>query len=244
MARGQFRLFDFVEQTIERVVEGSVGRVLPSKLQPAEIARRIEREMTVQQIVSVDGPIAPNAFHVYVHPDDAGPLLGMRERLIADLETWLESNAAERGLRFVGTISVEIGTDERVARRAMRVTAAMIEDEPTPSSSSAQSETNVAYRLDVWLRNGDRKTVQLRNGFTIVGRAPAADLVLDDPSVSRYHARVEVQGRRVDVRDLDSTNGTRVNGREVSSAPLEAGDTIAFGSVEARISLRSSTDWS
>jgi pSer/pThr/pTyr-binding forkhead associated (FHA) protein len=68
--------------------------------------------------------------------------------------------------------------------------------------------------------------------------------VLDDPSVSRYHARIEIQGRRVDVRDLDSTNGTRVNGREVPSSPLEVGDGIAFGSIEARLSLRKPTKWS
>jgi hypothetical protein len=242
LARGQFRLFDFVEQTIERVVEGSVGRVLPSKLQPAEIARRIEREMTVQQIVSVDGPIAPNAFHVYVHPDDAGGLLGMRERLIADLETWLESNAAERGLRFVGAITVDIAADERVPRKTMRVMAAMIEDEPAPQAVIADPQ--VTYRLDLWLRNGEQKRLPLRDGFTILGRAPAADLVIDDPSVSRYHARIEVRGRRVDIRDLDSTNGTRVNGREVGSAPLEVGDAIMLGSIEARLSLRSSTEWS
>jgi hypothetical protein len=242
--RGQFRLFDFVEQTIERVVEGSVGRVLPSKLQPAEIARRIEREMTIQQVVSVDGPIAPNAFHVFVNPGDAGPLLGMRDRLIADLETWLESNAEERGLRFVGSISVDIGADERVPRRSMRVSAAMIEDEPAPPPTATQHEPVVSYALDVWLRNGQHKSIPLRDGFTIIGRAPAADLVLDDPSVSRYHARIEIQGRRVDVRDLDSTNGTRVNGREVPASPLEVGDGIAFGSIEARLSLRKPTKWS
>lgn len=244
MPRGQFRLFDFVEQAIERVVEGSVGRVLPSKLQPAEIARRIEREMTIQQIVSVDGPIAPNAFNVFVNPADAGPLLGMRDRLIADLETWLESNAEERGLRFVGAITVDIGADERVPRRSMRVSAAMIEDEPVPAQAPPQEDQQISYRIELWLRNGAHKSVQLRNGFTIIGRAPAADLVLDDPSVSRYHARIEVQGRRVDVRDLDSTNGTRVNGREISAAPLEAGDRIAFGSIEARLSLRAPTEWS
>lgn len=244
MPRGQFRLFDFVEQTIERVVEGSVGRVLPSKLQPAEIARRIEREMTIQQIVSVDGPIAPNAFHVFVNPSDAGPLLGMRDRLIADLETWLESNAEERGLRFVGAITVDIGADERVPRRAMRISAAMIEDEPVAAPATPANDPQISYRLDVWLRNGQHRSVQLRNGFTIVGRAPAADLVLDDPSVSRYHARIEIQGKRVDVRDLDSTNGTRVNGREVSASPLEAGDRLAFGSIEAKLSLRAPTEWS
>ena len=244
MPRGQFRLFDFVEQTIERVVEGSVGRVLPSKLQPAEIARRIEREMTIQQVVSVDGPIAPNAFHVFVHPDDAGPLLGMRDRLIADLETWLEANAEERGLRFVGAIAVDIAADERVPRRGMRVSAAMIEDEPTEPPAHPAEEPQISYRLDIWLRNGERKSVQLRNGFTIIGRAPASDLVLDDPSVSRYHARIEIQGKRVDVRDLDSTNGTRVNGRQVSVSPLEAGDQLAFGSIQARLSLRTPTEWS
>jgi len=66
-----FKFLDFFENSIERVVEGSLGRILPSKLQPAEIARRLEREMMVQQVIGIDGPIAPNSFRVVLNPADA-----------------------------------------------------------------------------------------------------------------------------------------------------------------------------
>src|SRR3954468_20697822 len=51
----------------------------------------------------------------------------------------------------------------------------------------------------------------LERGRLTIGRDPAADVQLDDPDVSRRHAAIEV-GRTVTVRDLGSTNGTRVDG--------------------------------
>lgn len=233
----QFRLFDALEQTLERVVEGSIGRLLPSRLQPAEIARRLEREMTIQQVVSVDGPIAPNAFRVLINPAEAAQLDGFHNRLTDDLEAWLDGIRIERGLRMVGPITVALEADARVPNRSLRITAAMIE-ERGPEPSSAHSEPiSVAYALEFTDRHGFHRSIRLRDGFTIVGRAPASDIVLEDPSVSRFHARLEISGRRIDVRDLDSTNGTRVNGHPVTSAPLEVGDSITFGSIDALIAL-------
>jgi hypothetical protein len=232
----QFRLFDAVEQTLERVVEGSIGRLLPSRMQPAEIARRLEREMTIQQVVSVDGPIAPNAFRVLISPSDAAQLDGIHNRLTEDLESWLDSIRIERGLRMVGPISVAMEADARVPARTLRITAAMIEERPS-EPTTRDAAPNVAYALEFTDRHGFHRSVRLREGFTIVGRAPASDIVLEDPSVSRFHARIEVSGRRIDVRDLDSTNGTRVNGAAVGSAPLEVGDAVIFGSVEGSIAL-------
>lgn len=234
---GQFRLFDAIEQTLERVIEGSIGRLLPSRLQPAEIARRLEREMTIQQVVSVDGAIAPNAFRVLINPAEAAQLDGFHNRLTDDLEAWLDGIRIERGLRMVGPITVTLEADERVPTRTMRITAAMIEErEPEPAASQGES-IKVSYALEFIDRHGFHRSIRLREGFTIVGRAPASDIVLEDPSVSRFHARLEVSGRRIDVRDLDSTNGTRVNGHPVGSAPLEVGDAVTFGSIEAVIAL-------
>ncbi|HKP89225.1 MAG TPA: FHA domain-containing protein [Thermoleophilaceae bacterium] len=61
-----------------------------------------------------------------------------------------------------------------------------------------------------------------------IGRAPDNDIVLDEPNVSRYHAKV-LPGSPPTVRDLGSRNGTRVGDRHVREAPLEPGTAIGIG---------------
>jgi ABC transport system ATP-binding/permease protein len=71
------------------------------------------------------------------------------------------------------------------------------------------------------------------SGTMTVGRVAGTDITVDDDSVSRKHAEVEVRGRDVVVRDLGSANGTTVNGAPISEeTPLSAGDILQFGVVE------------
>jgi pSer/pThr/pTyr-binding forkhead associated (FHA) protein len=71
------------------------------------------------------------------------------------------------------------------------------------------------------------------SGTMTVGRVPGNDLTVDDDSVSRKHAELEVRGRVVLLRDLGSANGTAVNGAPLEEqATLAAGDIVQFGSVE------------
>ena len=66
-----------------------------------------------------------------------------------------------------------------------------------------------------------------------IGRAGAADFCLDVPLVSRLHCRLEVApGGAVEVVDLDSTNGTWINGNRVRRAPLTPGSRLGVGRVE------------
>lgn len=70
-------------------------------------------------------------------------------------------------------------------------------------------------------------------GTMIVGRVAGVDVQLEDDSVSRRHAELEVRGREVVLRDLGSANGTAVNGSPVSEDQvLKNGDIIQFGVVE------------
>ncbi|HZO92927.1 MAG TPA: FHA domain-containing protein [Candidatus Baltobacteraceae bacterium] len=65
----------------------------------------------------------------------------------------------------------------------------------------------------------------------LVGRAPSADLRLDDPRVSRLHARIEMREDGVYVEDLGSRNGTTVDGQAVETARrLEVDDEVTVGS--------------
>jgi len=66
-----------------------------------------------------------------------------------------------------------------------------------------------------------------------IGRAGAADFCLDEPLVSRVHCRVAVgEDGAVEVVDLESTNGTWVNGEKVQRAALAAGGILRVGRVE------------
>ena len=67
-----------------------------------------------------------------------------------------------------------------------------------------------------------------------IGRSPAADIVLDDASVSRRHALVARRGERTVILDDRSLNGVTVNGTRVSEAELHDGDTVAVGRVQLR----------
>src|SRR5258708_16997873 len=65
-----------------------------------------------------------------------------------------------------------------------------------------------------------------------VGKAPDNDLVLPDDTVSRHHCELERRGDCVFVKDLGSTNGTRIGGSKITEALAPSGSVIRFGQVE------------
>lgn len=74
--------------------------------------------------------------------------------------------------------------------------------------------------------------VALARGTYILGRDQAADITIDDPDISRVHAELRVDAQGVWLRDLDSTNGTCLEDREVRSTPtqLRPGARVTLGS--------------
>lgn len=74
---------------------------------------------------------------------------------------------------------------------------------------------------------------ELADDLVTIGRSPESLIVIDDPSVSSRHAQLELVGGDHHLKDLGSTNGTKVNQRVITSVVLRAGDRIRFGKVEA-----------
>ena len=83
-------------------------------------------------------------------------------------------------------------------------------------------------------RNGDQafeRAVPLAKPVTVIGRGQDADVRLSDPGVSRHHAQVEMRGGEFWLEDLDSTNGTTLDGAPVTMpTALTSGQRIAVGS--------------
>lgn len=101
---------------------------------------------------------------------------------------------------------------------------------PAPPAPAKARRVNPADRpwLDV-----DGERYPLMGAITILGRDDVADIILDDPGISRRHSelRVTTDGPRFvsTIRDLGSTNGTFVNGERITSEHLEDGDRITVG---------------
>src|ERR1051326_8556714 len=77
--------------------------------------------------------------------------------------------------------------------------------------------------------SGSTKEVPLNKERVTVGRAPDNDIPLNDKAVSGHHAVVITILQDSFLEDLDSTNGTQVNGKQVAKHPLSNGDVIAIG---------------
>ncbi len=70
---------------------------------------------------------------------------------------------------------------------------------------------------------------------TTVGRVEDNTLQIPDPSVSSHHAEILLRGTEILVRDLNSTNGTFLNGEKISEIVLQPGQVLRFGQVELKI---------
>lgn len=75
------------------------------------------------------------------------------------------------------------------------------------------------------------KIFEIEDDSLTIGRGPDNKLCLSDPSVSTHHCVVERDQSKYTLRDLGSTNGTRLNGQSVTSARLNPKDIIQVGSV-------------
>ncbi len=82
---------------------------------------------------------------------------------------------------------------------------------------------------------GVELSLPLIGGLNSIGSGPSNRLILDQDGVSRHHAIVIVEARRILVTDQESKNGTFVNTKRIRQADADVGDVIGFGPVELRI---------
>ena len=92
------------------------------------------------------------------------------------------------------------------------------------------------------LRIGHRRFV-LSPGVNTVGREPSSTVCVNDPSVSRGHARIVIQDEEATIEDLQSKNGTQVMGQAITEPTvLKDGDEIEFGHVKGWFIVESADD--
>lgn len=79
------------------------------------------------------------------------------------------------------------------------------------------------------------RTHELKADKTTIGRVEDNTFQIAEPSVSSHHCEVLLRGDEVTVKDLNSTNGTFINGEKVSESPLKPGQILRLGQIEMRL---------
>ncbi len=86
------------------------------------------------------------------------------------------------------------------------------------------------FRLLIERKGRQPQVFQLRRQLTIIGRGKDTDLLLPDISVSRHHAKIEMEDEDTCVlHDTGSQNGTKINGTPIKKQKLKSGDQIQIG---------------
>ena len=114
-------------------------------------------------------------------------------------------------------------------------TAKVTDTPPSPQVvdvSPAAGEPAGMNTLDFTAGPKAGQTMNFDAKIISIGRSADNDIVVDDPTVSRHHARITNQGGTYRIEDLGSTSGTTVGGKEVTLAQIAPGSTVKLGNTE------------
>src|SRR5829696_3020732 len=241
-----------IEAKLEGLVQGAFSRAFRSGVQPVELARKLAREMDQHKAQSISRVYVPNQYTVWLSPQDREEFSGYETALTKELSDHLLEHARSEGLTLVTRPTVAFETDDRLGVGEFGIQAQLLRtsedgsEEPEPagfgqtmvyspgSAERSLEEAPAPPRNDRALLVGEGRRRMLSGDRLVLGRSREADIVLDDPNVSRRHAELRRAGERWSIADLGSTNGVKVNGRRVERTDLDAGDEIVLGTLELR----------
>lgn len=225
-------VLDRFERGIERAVNGAFARAFKSEVQPIELASALRRETdTEAAVVARDRTLVPNAFVIQLGPADHERIATWDDTLADELVASVTDHARQQRYAFVGPVSVRFEQDDTLETGVFRVRSARVKGTVAPATAATATPSHPV--LDV-----DGRRYQLTGPVTVLGRGSDADVVLDDPGVSRRHAEIRLADGDVVARDLGSTNGTFVDGERIQTARLRDGSTITVGRTRITVSLR------
>jgi hypothetical protein len=241
-----------LEAFASRFIEGWSARIFGAKLQPVQIGKRLIRTMEAHQTISLSKTFVPNSYVVSLSPTDYVQFEQYRRSLEQDLAEAILGAARDRNYTLLAFPTVEIERDEDMPPGDLRVSCALVDasgEEVTPDAKTLGAveaghtmvldrekllrERPRAPKATVEVREGDeRREIALGPEALAIGRDPQNDVIVDDRRVSRKHAEIRLRLGRYTIYDLQSTNGTYVNGRRVAEVVLSDGDRVAIGGVE------------
>jgi hypothetical protein len=243
-------LQDF-ERRLEGAVEGFFARAFRSGLQPIELAKAVQRYAEDNQHVTANGVVVPNVYRVHVSERDYERLGSFGASLPRELAEVVVRTAADRGWSLRGPVKVKVEPQEDV-RYGMYDLSGRVEavesdapparrPAPRPASGTPPRKDGIDHtqvvssvprgglQVRIVAGPGSGQSVPVTGQRVTIGRLASCAVTIDDTTVSREHAALVRRGDAWWVVDLNSTNGTSVNGIQAAEQPVRPGDRIELG---------------
>jgi hypothetical protein len=251
-----------IEQKIEGLFEGMFGRAFRTHVQPVELARKLAKEMDEHRTISVTRVYVPNEYSVYLSEADREQFTGYEGSLIGELQDYLIEHARRESYAMLTPPKVVMHTDADLSIGEFGIATRMVQpegrrgpqlDEPAaqvepgatmiykakpPQPTEAASPVELGLPEESFAVTINGRTHALEGGKVVLGRSKDSDIQVEDANVSRRHAELRREGATWWLVDLDSTNGTELNGKRVQRSKLSDGDTITLGGTDLTFAKR------
>jgi hypothetical protein len=257
-----------IEKRMESLVEGVFGRAFRRQIHPVEIAKGLTKQMDEGRMVSISRTYAPNDFTVHLSREDTESIRAYQASLNDELIQYASTHAENKNYHLMTPPRIRFETEDTLRFGEFGVTAKLTggdgpREKGAPQDTSGQTrifrtEESSGEQIDqgtatisadeakrhglareiVEVVLGDEKYPLEGRGPWSVGRSQENDIVINDPNVSRRHARISRSDGGFVVEDLGSTNGTLLDGAPIDRERIEGGDELTFGQSTARFIRR------
>ena len=257
-----------IEKRMESLVEGVFGRAFRRQIHPVEIAKGLTKQMDEGRMVSISRTYAPNDFTVHLSREDSESIRAYQASLNDELIQYASTHAENKNYHLMSPPRIRFETEDTLRFGEFGVTAKLTggdgpREKGAPQDTSGQTrifrtEESSGGQIDqgtatisadearrhglareiVEVVLGDEKHPLEGRGPWSVGRSQENDIVINDPNVSRRHARISRADGGFVVEDLGSTNGTLLDGAPIDRERIEGGDELTFGQSTARFIRR------
>jgi hypothetical protein len=213
-----------VFEKFEKIVEKTLNKPFSKKdtVQPIELLSALKNEMDTNSILlSEDRAVAPNIYTLQVNSPDYQKFQDWGiDALSSELINGLTEHAASQNYTLLGAIVVRFDEFPDYEKGDFSIETETVKGKTAPATakSSTQPQLNI----------GGQKYV-LTSPNTTIGRGEDCDIVISDKNVSRHHLEIAITPDGTIVSDLNSTNGTYVEGNRINKAYLLDGNLITIG---------------
>lgn len=231
------------ESFLENHIEGFFNRRFSSSLEPVELSKALQRELVRQRRKAEAGHVVPNEYLLTLGAEDYEQLCS--RRVLDTLHADVERAVILEDCFMDGTLAIRM-EKQGEGRGVLRVRSRFTPWESAPADA-VEPHTIVLDRTDFQrplnlpptyefasltaVRGVDKDSyLAIGEKQVYIGRMEKNDFILTDANASRMHAYIAYERHRHVLYDADSTNGTFVNGRPITSVCLQAGDEIQIGS--------------
>jgi hypothetical protein len=236
-----------VERSFENIFDGLFSRAFKSGVKPLQLGRKLLQVVDAEREVDAQGRrVVPNSYLIQLSPHDREGFANVEPTLMQELTAALREYITQEGYHVEGKARVALHTNADLRKGKFTVECRnIVADAPAattaptePAAPTLSVVPNPPSAFDhppavLTLPGGQR--IELHEGHYVLGRHLQNDIVLNDTNVSRRHAEFVSAAGEVTVKDLGSTNGTKVNGVLVTGEQLlQHGDVINFGTAQVR----------